>query len=58
MCPVDCYGAAWLVGKDENEDLAAQLQLDSMGLSLLVEIRFQEVLYKGWLSHKEHSAGE
>lgn len=32
--------------------------LDGAGLSALVKIRFQELLYKGWLRWQEHSAGD
>lgn len=47
----------WLVDKDACEDLAVQLQLNRTSLSPLVEIWFQEVLYKGGLSRQEHRAG-
>ena len=35
-----------MVGRDANEDTAALLQLDGAGLSPLVEIQFQKLLYK------------
>ena len=38
-----------MVSKDAKEGITAQLPLDRAGLSLLVGIRFQELLYKGQL---------
>lgn len=48
----------WLVDKDANKDIAVRFWLDGAGLSQLVKIRFQGLLYKVWLSQQGHSAGD
>lgn len=47
---------SWLVITDTNEDITMQFWLDKIGLRPLVEIQYQELHYKGWLSQQEHGA--
>ena len=46
-----------MVGEEADGDIAVQLRLDGESLVLWVEIGFQELLSKGWLRWKRHSAG-
>ena len=47
----------WFVSTDANEHIAAQFQLDWVGLLPLVEIQYQELSYKRQLRRQEHSLG-
>lgn len=42
--------------KDANEDVTVQFWNEEATV-LLIEIRFQELLYKDWLTWQRHSAG-
>lgn len=46
-----------LIGYYANEDIAVQLLLDRVGFSPLIQIKFQELLYKSWLRLQKHNAG-